>query len=106
MPLTGLRRGFASILVSTVIPGGVLLAQAPGELHGVYTIRQESSERYLDAYATPDRDYGVVTRVRQENRFPRFSENSTSDKRCARPGSSKEQHPRASPSRHAASGPR
>lgn len=32
-----------------------------------YTIQQKSTLRYLDAYDTPDSDYGVVTREKQDS---------------------------------------
>ena len=31
------------------------------------TIQQQSTMRYLDAWVTPDRDYRIVTRTKQNN---------------------------------------
>lgn len=38
----------------------------------VYTIRQRSSNRFLDAHETPDRDFSVVTRGEQRNDTQRW----------------------------------
>jgi hypothetical protein len=41
--------------------------QALTELSGVYTVQQQSSNRYLDAHQLDERDWAVVTRPRQDN---------------------------------------
>jgi hypothetical protein len=46
--------------------------QNPPPLSGAHTIQQRSSGRYLDAHDTPDRDFGVVTRPRQDNATQRW----------------------------------
>ena len=46
--------------------------QDPPPLSGAHTIQQRSNGRYLDAHDTPDRDFGVVTRPRQDNATQRW----------------------------------
>src|SRR5262245_20296218 len=67
MPRFNLGLGFASILVPAGLASVVLLAQAPSELSGIYTIQQQSSKRYVDAHPLDQKDWAVVTRHEQDN---------------------------------------
>ena len=58
--------------VARSLPYTSLLAQAEPGLVGVYSIQQQSTQRYLDAHDTADRDFAVVTRTHQANTTQRW----------------------------------
>ena len=59
------------LLISALSPSTLLLAQE-AVLNGVYRIQQQSTQRYLDAHDTADKDFAVVTRERQPNATQRW----------------------------------
>jgi hypothetical protein len=56
----------------TVSPRMVAMQIQTQVLHGIYTIQQQSTQRYLDAHDTANKDYRVVTRPRQDNATQRW----------------------------------
>jgi hypothetical protein len=64
------RRTFfkAAAAIGTLAIPGVALAQPVAlPLPGVYTIRQKSTNQYVDAHEESGEDFRVVTRDRQDN---------------------------------------
>lgn len=64
------RRTFVRSIagIGTLAIPGVTLAQSEPVLPaGTYTIRQKSTNRYVDARDSADWDYGIVTRGPQNN---------------------------------------
>jgi hypothetical protein len=49
------------------------LRVSPSLQHGVYTIQQKSSGKFVDAHESSDHDFGVVTRTDQNNDTQRWT---------------------------------
>lgn len=64
--------GFAPVAMQTQPSAEGRVQQDPPPLSGIHTLRQSSSGRFVDAHDTPDKDFRVVTRPRQDNATQRW----------------------------------